>query len=132
MISFSNVDLPVEPVNLHERALVITAQVRLVYMKRIMIDNRSSIDVLYSHSYRRMYLNAQKMDISGESPLYGFRNDAVPVVGTIVLSVVFDTRTLQSTVEGKKFYPQSRIFIQCYIGPYLFGSVAGIHLDSIL
>lgn len=51
VISFSDEDYLFESMELHERALVITAQVGPVYMRRIMIDNGSSVDILYSHAY---------------------------------------------------------------------------------
>lgn len=45
VISFTDEDYPSE-LKPHERALDITAQVGSMDMKRIMIDNRSSIDIL--------------------------------------------------------------------------------------
>lgn len=51
VISFSDEDYLVESVEPHEGALVITAQVGPVDMKMMMIDNGSSVDILYSHAY---------------------------------------------------------------------------------
>lgn len=51
VISFSDEDYTFESVKPHKGALVITAQVGPMDMMRIMIDNRSSVDILYSHAY---------------------------------------------------------------------------------
>lgn len=76
-------------------ALVITAQVRPVDMRRIIIDNGSSVNILYGHMYQRMDLEGKKMEVGQEAPLYGFNNDLVNVVGIIELSVTFGTAPQQ-------------------------------------
>lgn len=89
IISFTDNDFPPESVEPHEGALVIIAQVRPVDVRRIMIDNGSLVDVLYSHAYQRLDLEGWKMEVGQESLLYGFSNDSVHVAGTIELHVVF-------------------------------------------
>lgn len=74
----------------HERALIILAQVDLVDIQRIMIDNGSSMDILYSHAYQRVDLKGRKMEVGQETPLHRFSNDLVNVVETIELLVTFD------------------------------------------
>lgn len=54
-----------------------------------MIDNDSSVDILYNYAYQRMDLEGQKMEIDHESPLYGFNNDLVHVAGIIKLPIIF-------------------------------------------
>lgn len=46
VISFTDEDFLLKPIEPHEGALVITAQVGSMDMKRMMIDNGSSIDIL--------------------------------------------------------------------------------------
>lgn len=46
VISFTNEDYPSESIEPHEGALAITAQVRTMEIKIIMIDNSSSVDIL--------------------------------------------------------------------------------------
>lgn len=50
VLSFLDEDYPVESVEPHEGALVITAQVGPIDMRRMMIGNGSSVDILYSHA----------------------------------------------------------------------------------
>lgn len=103
VISFTDEDFPSEPIKLHEGALVITTQVGSVDMKRMMIDNGSSVDFLYAHAYHRMPLDGRKIEIGQEAPLYGFSNDQVNVAGTIELPVVFGTAPQQVQIMCK-FY----------------------------
>lgn len=91
IISFSEEDYSPESVELHEGALVIFAQVGPLDMRRIMIDNRSSVDILYTHTYQRLNLEGRKMEVRHEAPLYGFNNDPMNMVGTIELPITFGT-----------------------------------------
>lgn len=56
VISFTDEDYPSESVEPHKGALVITTQVGSVDMRRMMIGNGSSVDILYSHAYQRLDL----------------------------------------------------------------------------
>lgn len=103
VISFSDEDYPSESVEPHEGALVITAQVGPIDMKRIMIDNSFSVDILYTHAYQRLDLEGRKMKIGQESPLYRFNNDLLSVVGTIELPVTFGTAPQQVNIDIKFF-----------------------------
>lgn len=78
---------------------MITAQVGLMDMKRMIIDNGSSVDILYSHAYQRLDLEGRKMEVGQEAPLYGFNNDPVHVAGTIDLPVVFGMAPQQVEVN---------------------------------
>lgn len=53
VISFFDEDYPLESVEPNEGAFVIIAQVGPANMRRIMIDNRSLVDILYTHAYQR-------------------------------------------------------------------------------
>lgn len=90
-ISFFYEDYPLDMAKPHEDALVITTQVGLVDMHRIMIDNGSSVDVLYSYTYQRIDLKSRERYLCQESRLYEFSNDPVHVTGIIELSIVFGT-----------------------------------------
>lgn len=63
----------------------------------MMIDNGSSVDILYSHAYQRLDLQGKKMDLGGEGPLYGFSGDPVLVLGTIEMPVKFGTAPNQDS-----------------------------------
>lgn len=64
VISFTDEDYPPESVEPHKGALMITAQVGPVDMRRMMIDNGSSVDILYSNAYQRLNLGGQKMEVA--------------------------------------------------------------------
>lgn len=84
VIFFSDEDYPIDAVEPHEDALVITTEVSSVNICMIMINNGSLAFVLYSHAY-------QRIDFCQESPSYGFSNDLVHDMGTIELSLIFST-----------------------------------------
>lgn len=68
-----------------------------------MIDNGSSMNILYSHTYQMMDLEGKKIEVGQEAPLYGFSNDPVNVVGIIELSVTFGTAPQLVQVNVKFF-----------------------------
>lgn len=82
---------------------MITAQVGPVDVRRIMIDNGSSVDILYAYAYQRLDIEGRKMEVGQESPLYAFNNDPVHVAGTIELPIIFGTTPQQVQVNVKFF-----------------------------
>lgn len=63
VISFIDEDYPFESMEPYEGALMITAQVGPMNVRRMMIDNGSSVDILYSHAYQRLDLEGRKMEV---------------------------------------------------------------------
>lgn len=106
VISFFDEDYPPESVEPYKGALVITAQVRAIDMRRIMIENGSSVDILYTRAYQRLDLEGRKMEAGQEAPPYGFSNDPMNVVGTIVLLVTFGTTPQHVQIDIKFFVVQ--------------------------
>lgn len=90
----------------HEGALVITAQVGAVDMRRIMMDNGFSVDILYNHAYQRMDLEGRKMEVGQKAHLYRFSNDTVNVVGTIKRPITFGIAPQYVQVNVKFFVVQ--------------------------
>ncbi|XP_074343110.1 uncharacterized protein LOC141680924 [Apium graveolens] len=78
----------------HQDALVITAKIGTNTVKKILVDNGSSVDVLYHHTLARMDTGERKLD-NTHSPLYGFTGNEVKVVGTIDFPVLFGTLPCQ-------------------------------------
>lgn len=69
-------------------------------VRKVLIDNGSSVDIIFRHTLRRMILGGQKesqnaADIQG--PLYGFGNNPVPIQGTIDLPTTFGTSPQEVT-----------------------------------
>ncbi|XP_043687652.1 uncharacterized protein LOC122638867 [Telopea speciosissima] len=64
---------------------------------RILVDNGSSVDILYYDAFEKMQLNPEMLK-RVESPLYGFNGAPVHVEGSIKLLVTVGTEPKLSTV----------------------------------
>ncbi|XP_074377708.1 uncharacterized protein LOC141719230 [Apium graveolens] len=94
VISFSDEDYSPNIIRGHQDALVITAKIGTNIVKKILVDNDSSVDILYHHALARMDTGERKLE-NIHSPLYGFTGNEVKLVGTIDLPVLFDTMPCQ-------------------------------------
>ncbi|XP_063938044.1 uncharacterized protein LOC135147920 [Daucus carota subsp. sativus] len=102
VISFSSKDF--EGVTRgHNQALVVTLDITENEVRRILVDNGSSANILFKHTMDRMQLGNIRMNDYREDPLYGFGNSIVPVLGTLYLPVRFGTAPTQ-VVHMIKFY----------------------------
>ncbi|GAV77636.1 LOW QUALITY PROTEIN: hypothetical protein CFOL_v3_21107, partial [Cephalotus follicularis] len=96
VISFSEVNY--EGVRLpHDDPVAVTLQVALFTMKRILIDSRSSADILYKHAFDQLRILTDQLKLV-KTPLVGFAGEMVHPLGSINLSVVTGT-ALRQTVE---------------------------------
>ena len=90
VISFSNKDF--EGVTRgHNEALVVTLDIAENEVRRILVDNGSSTNILFKHTMDRMQLGSIRINYYREDPLYGFGNNIVPILGTLYLPVQFGT-----------------------------------------
>lgn len=89
IISFSDADYDDNMIDGHQDALVITTKIGTNTVKKILVDNGSSVDILYHHSYSRMDLGDRKLSEAKGAPLYGFIGNEVRVVGVIDLPILF-------------------------------------------
>lgn len=80
----------------HQDALVITAKIGTNTVKKILIDNGSSVDILYNSAFSKMDLGDRKIDRAWTSPLYGFTGNEVKVIGIIDMPVLFGSPPCQS------------------------------------
>ncbi|GAV71473.1 LOW QUALITY PROTEIN: hypothetical protein CFOL_v3_14967, partial [Cephalotus follicularis] len=97
VISFSEVDY--EGVRLpHDDPVVVTLLVELFTMKRILIDNGSSADILYKHAFDQLRIPADQLK-PVKTPLVGFAGETIHPLGSINLSVVAGTAPRQTQVE---------------------------------
>ncbi|XP_074327512.1 uncharacterized protein LOC141665426 [Apium graveolens] len=88
VISFSDDDYHPGLIEGHQDALVITTRVGNITVKKMLVDNGSSVDVLYHHAFSRMDIGDRRLENS-RTPLYGFIRNEVHVVGTIDMPVLF-------------------------------------------
>ncbi|GAV78514.1 hypothetical protein CFOL_v3_21981, partial [Cephalotus follicularis] len=97
VISFSEVDY--EGVRLpHDDPVVVTLLVELFTMKRILIDNGSSADILYKHAFDQLRIPTDQLK-PVKTPLVGFAGETIHPLGSINLSVVAGTAPRQTQVE---------------------------------
>ncbi|GAV62922.1 hypothetical protein CFOL_v3_06444, partial [Cephalotus follicularis] len=97
VISFSEADY--EGVRLpHDDPVMVTLLVELFTMKRILIDNGSSADILYKHAFDQLRIPADQLK-PVKTPLVGFAGETIHPLGSINLSVVAGTAPCQSQVE---------------------------------
>ncbi|XP_017252905.2 uncharacterized protein LOC108223256 [Daucus carota subsp. sativus] len=87
----------------HNQALVVTLDMAENEVRRILVDNGSSANILFKHTMDRMQLGSIRKNDYREDPLYGFGNSIVPVLGTLYLPVRFGTLPNQVT-HVIKFY----------------------------
>ncbi|GAV61241.1 LOW QUALITY PROTEIN: hypothetical protein CFOL_v3_04769, partial [Cephalotus follicularis] len=96
VISFSEVDY--EGIRLpHDDPVVVTLQVPLFTMKRILIDSGSLAEILYKHAFDLRIPADQLKPV--KTPLVGFSGEMVHPLGSIDLSVVAGTAPPQTQVE---------------------------------
>ncbi|XP_074341925.1 uncharacterized protein LOC141679322 [Apium graveolens] len=75
----------------HNQALVVTLDVANDEVKRILVDNGSSSNIVFEHTLNMMELGHLRMDPCLEDPLYGFGNIMIPIRGVIYLPIIFGT-----------------------------------------
>ncbi|KAK3008569.1 hypothetical protein RJ639_014069 [Escallonia herrerae] len=79
----------------HDDPLVITVRAGNFDVKRVLIDNRSSAEILFFDAFKKMNIptdRLRKMD----TPLYGFSNHPVAAEGIIALPVTIGTPPAQA------------------------------------
>ncbi|GAV60961.1 hypothetical protein CFOL_v3_04489, partial [Cephalotus follicularis] len=97
VISFSEADY--EGVRLpHDDPVVVTLLVELFTMKRILIDNGSSADILYKHAFDQLRIPIDQLK-PVKTPLVGFSGETIHPLGSINLFVVAGTSPGQTQVE---------------------------------
>ncbi|RZS26397.1 hypothetical protein BHM03_00059730 [Ensete ventricosum] len=72
----------------HDDVLVISIHMANAYVKRVMIDTESSVDILYFDAFQKLGLTDKDL-ITLTSTLTGFTGDFVSLVGAIAIPVTF-------------------------------------------
>ncbi len=96
-ISFSDEDLKGVEIP-HDDAVVVFMVVNKFDVKRVLIDNGSSANVLYFDAYSRMGMTGKQLRRMN-APLVGFTGDSVPVEGEVALLVTVGLAPRESTVK---------------------------------
>ena len=82
----------------HEDAIIITLLITNYTTRKMLVDNGSSIDILYYPVFQQMRLGRDQIR-PVSSPLVGFGGMKVQPVGTVTLSVVVEAYPQQITKE---------------------------------
>ncbi|XP_077237241.1 uncharacterized protein LOC143878912 [Tasmannia lanceolata] len=77
------------------QTLVITMLVANWELKKILVDNGSSAEILYYHAYKQMYIGDECLK-SASSDFFGFSGKIVKVEGSIELPVLVGEPPLQA------------------------------------
>ncbi|XP_074324191.1 uncharacterized protein LOC141661112 [Apium graveolens] len=104
-ISFSDADYPRGNM-CRNGPLIVTLDMANQDVKKVLIDNGSSVDIIFKHALRRMILNTPLEDMKLEEiqgSVYGFGNHAVPVQGAIDIPTTFDTSSQEVTAMVKYY-----------------------------
>ncbi|KAK3030418.1 hypothetical protein RJ639_037547 [Escallonia herrerae] len=79
----------------HDDPLVVTLRVGNFDVKRILVDNGSSAEVLFYEAFQKMNIPSDRLR-KMDTPIYGFSNHPVAVEGIIVLPVAIGTPPTQA------------------------------------
>ncbi|XP_077242495.1 uncharacterized protein LOC143883006 [Tasmannia lanceolata] len=71
----------------HDDSLVITMFVANWELKKILVDNGSSIDILYYHAFKQMLIGDDRLKPTN-SNLFGFSGEIIKVEGQIELPIL--------------------------------------------
>ena len=92
---FENIDL--EKVKFpHDDPLVITPVIGNSSVKRVLVDNGASVDILFYDAYEKMGYSGTQLTPS-DMPIYGFNNVETNIEGMIQLPVTMGTEPRQAT-----------------------------------
>ena len=89
VIGFSNEDYA-GVLQLYTNALMVTLTVANHNVHRILVDNRSSLDILYWSIFKKLDLGQEKI-VPTRCPLIGFTGEQVQLLRSIELSVTVGT-----------------------------------------
>ena len=70
----------------HDDALVVSLQIGDYNMHRVLVDNGSSVDILYYPAFQQMRIDKERLTPTN-TPLMGFRGTRVFPLGAITLAV---------------------------------------------
>ncbi|KAK3000846.1 hypothetical protein RJ639_021353 [Escallonia herrerae] len=79
----------------HDDPLVVTLRVGNFDVKKILVDNGSSAEVLFYEAFQKMNIPSDRLR-KMDTPLYGFSNHPIAVEGIIALPVAIGTSSTQA------------------------------------
>ena len=80
----------------HDDALVVTLEIVRYATRQVLIDNGSSVDIIYLPAFQQMKIDKSKL-LPFDTPLIGFVGSIVYPQGVVTLQVTVGTYPLQAT-----------------------------------
>ena len=103
VVAFTDADLE-GVVPGHTEALVVNIEILDNVIKKVLVDNGSSVDIIFAHCWERMKLKGYQIEPpAGGSPLYGLGHNVIPFLGTVEIPAHFGTPPAAVT-KTLKFY----------------------------
>ena len=98
---------------------------------RVLIDNESSVDVLFDDAFSQMDISLDRLG-QLDSPLMGFIGDAVPVEGVITLLIVVGQPPWRSEAQADFLVVSGTVGLQRHprMPRTQHSSSGGVHLPS--
>ena len=66
--------------------MVVIAMIRNLNVHRMLVDHETLVDILYLEAFKKMCLDQYDLKLS-TSPLFGFTNDYITLIGIITLPI---------------------------------------------
>ena len=82
----------------HDDALVVSIRIGDYNMHKVLVDNDSSVDILYYPAFQQMGIGRERLILTN-APLIGFRGTRVLPLGAVTLSVVVGDYPQQITKD---------------------------------
>ena len=82
----------------HDNPLVIMLGIEGFATRRVLVDNGSSVDIMYMTAYQQLRLDPKRLR-SFNSPLVSFSEDKIYTKGIVMLSVTAGTHPAQVTIQ---------------------------------
>ena len=131
--------------------MVITVEIENYAVKKVLVDQGSSVDMLYWATYQKLQLSDTAM-VSYDEPIYGFYGEQVSTRGYIDLHTIFHEGTQTKTIPIRFFIVDAPTSYNVLLGrpslntfgavvstPHLamkfpspFGDILTIHCDQCL
>ncbi|XP_075645172.1 uncharacterized protein LOC142616190 [Castanea sativa] len=101
----------------HDNALAVSIQIGDYSTHRVLVDNGSSVDVLYYPAFQKMRIGRERL-IPTDAPLIGFGGTRVYLLGVVTLPVIVGDYPQQITKDVTFLIVDYSSAYNAILGPY--------------
>ena len=105
--------------------MVISIQVANCWVRHVLIDTGSSVDILFKRAHEQLNLQNSHYN-SCTSPLYGFTGDSVMPLGSMILPVVIGEAPLQQNVMTNFLVVDTPSVFNAILGRPFLSDIQGV------